>query len=269
MPTAYFCPCDSKENLTNTLSLKQTQPTKPQLSVVVPIYNEADNITSLVSEIRATLDKVLDYELIYVDDGSNDNSWQQLQTIALVFPKLRLIRHRHCYGQSIAILTGVKAARADWIVTLDGDGQNDPTDIKRLWAVLENRHCSAKLQLIAGLRHKRQDNWLKRLSSHTANRIRNRLLHDNILDTGCSLKLFSRQAFLALPHFNHMHRFLPALFLRGGGHITTLEVNHRPRLRGRSKYGLHNRLWVGLVDLFGVMWLQRRACVAEWEEHEH
>ncbi|MDY6993582.1 MAG: dolichol-phosphate mannosyltransferase, partial [Pseudomonadota bacterium] len=155
------------------------------------------------------------------------------------------------------------AARADWVVTLDGDGQNDPADIMRLFVRLEDPQAPPQLQLIAGLRRRRQDNWRKRLASRWANAIRQRLLQDQIMDTGCSLKLFSRRAFLALPHFNHMHRFLPALFLRGGGHIMMVEVNHRPRLRGRSKYGLHNRLWVGIVDMLGVMWLQRRSCFAE------
>jgi len=231
--------------------------------VLVPIYNEASNIAPLISEIRAALDGKITYELIYVDDGSTDNSWQELQNIATHFKTLRLIRHQRSYGQSIAILTGVKAARTGWIVTLDGDGQNDPADIPRLLAALQGPNCPPKLQLIAGQRRKRYDNWLKRLSSRIANGIRRRLLHDNTLDTGCSLKLFSREAFLDLPHFNHLHRFLPALFLRNGGQIISIEVKHRPRIRGESKYGLFNRLGVGIIDLLGVMWLQRRACIVE------
>jgi len=239
----------------------------PCLSVLVPIYNETDNIVPLINEIRAVLDDKIAYELIYVDDGSNDNSWQTLQSIATHLKKLRLIRHHHSYGQSIAILTGVKAARTEWIITLDGDGQNDPADIPRLLAVLQDSDSPQTLQMVAGIRRKRYDNLLKRLSSQIANRIRRRLLHDNTLDTGCSLKLFSREAFLALPHFNHNHRFLPALFLRNGGEIVSIEVNHRPRTRGQSKYGLFNRLGVGIVDLLGVMWLQRRACLAEIVEY--
>ncbi|WP_069472048.1 glycosyltransferase family 2 protein [Candidatus Marithrix sp. Canyon 246] len=232
----------------------------PYLSVLVPIYNEADNIRLLVGEIRAALDGLIDYELIYVDDGSSDGSWQILQQSSQDFNQLRVIRHGSTYGQSIAILTGVKAALGTWIVTLDGDGQNDPADIPRLLAVLK-QHPS--IQMVAGIRLKRQDTWLKRISSRLANGIRCRLLHDDTIDTGCGLKLFSRQAFLTLPHFNHMHRFLAALFLRNGGGIVSITVNHRSRVHGQSKYGFFDRLMVGIVDLFGVMWLQRRAINAE------
>ena len=179
------------------------------------------------------------------------------------FKKLRIIRHKCPYGQSIAVLTGVKLARAEWVVTLDGDGQNDPADIPRLLAVLPNQAKEPQLQMVAGLRHHRQDNWLKRISSRIANWIRSRLLHDNTPDTGCSLKLFSRTAFLALPHFNHIHRFLPALFLRNGGQVISIEVNHRPRWGGKSKYGIFDRFGTGIIDLLGVMWLQRRAVNAE------
>ncbi len=233
----------------------------PYLSVLVPIYNEADNISLLIAEIREALDGLIDYELIYVDDGSTDASWQILQQMSQDFNQLRIIRHRSTYGQSIAILTGVQAAAGTWIVTLDGDGQNDPADIPRLLAVLKEQPSS--LHMIAGIRVKRQDNWLKRISSRFANGIRRRLLHDDTIDTGCGLKLFSRQAFLNLPHFNHMHRFLAALFLRNGGGIVSITVNHRSRVHGQSKYGFFDRLKVGIVDLFGVMWLQRRAINAE------
>jgi dolichol-phosphate mannosyltransferase len=233
----------------------------PYLSVLVPIYNEAENIPLLIGEIRAALDGLIDYELIYVDDGSTDASWQILQQLSQNFNQLRIIRHRSTYGQSVALLTGVKAAAGTWIVTLDGDGQNDPADIPRLLVALKQH--SSSLQMIAGIRVKRQDNWLKRISSRFANGIRSRLLHDNTIDTGCGLKLFSRQAFLSLPHFNHMHRFLAALFLRNGGDIISITVNHRCRVHGQSKYGFFDRLGVGIVDLFGVMWLQRRAIKAE------
>jgi dolichol-phosphate mannosyltransferase len=232
----------------------------PYLSVLVPIYNEAENIGLLIGEIRAALDDLIDYELIYVDDGSSDGSWQILQQLSQDFNQLRIIRHGSTYGQSIAILTGVKAAVGTWIVTLDGDGQNDPADIPRLLATLK-QHSS--IQMVAGIRLKRQDNWLKRISSRFANGIRRRLLHDDTIDTGCGLKLFSREAFLTLPHFNHMHRFLAALFLRNGGYIISITVNHRSRVHGQSKYGFFDRFMVGIVDLFGVMWLQRRAINAE------
>lgn len=232
----------------------------PFLSVLVPIYNEAENIGLLIGEIRAALDGLIDYELIYVDDGSSDGSWQILQQSSQDFNQLRIIRHGSTYGQSIAILTGVKAALGTWIVTLDGDGQNDPADIPCLLAALKE---DSSIQMVAGIRLKRQDSWFKRISSRFANGIRRRLLHDDTVDTGCGLKLFSRQAFLTLPHFNHMHRFLAALFLRNGGYVVSITVNHRSRVHGQSKYGFFDRLGVGIVDLFGVMWLQRRAINAE------
>ncbi len=228
------------------------------LSLVVPVHNEADNIQPLVAEIRAALDGVAEYELIYVDDGSNDASVQRLTELRANFSQLRVIRHQNSYGQSTAVMSGVKAARSEWIVTLDGDGQNDPADIPKLLALLDDHARPDNLQLVGGQRRKRQDSWLKRFSSRVANAVRSRLLKDNTHDTGCGLKLFSRAAFLALPQFDHMHRFLPALILRNGGQVSYVEVNHRARVRGKSKYGVSNRLWVGIVDLLGVMWLQRR-----------
>ena len=248
--------------MNNHSFLNEGQP-PPHLSVLVPIYNEADNIAPLIHNIRTALDDKIAFELIYIDDNSTDTSWAILQEHAKDFKALRLIRHQKTYGQSIAILSGVKAAQADWIVTLDGDGQNDPADIPRLLTVLQNPNRPTQLHMVAGVRRFRHDNRLKRLSSRIANNIRHRLLHDNTLDTGCGLKLFSRKAFLALPHFNHMHRFLHALFLREGGQVISIEVNHRPRQHGQSKYGLFDRLWVGITDLLGVMWLQRRAVKAE------
>lgn len=233
--------------------------TKPALSVVVPVHNEIENIESLVNEIHTVLHQQIDYEMIYIDDGSHDGSYEKLKELAKQLPTLRIIKHAQSYGQSAAIVTGVKAAHAQWIATLDGDGQNDPGDILQLWTIILNR--TDKLQMVAGYRRKRQDSWLKRWSSRIANGIRSRLLDDQTPDTGCGLKLFSRDFFLTIPHFDHLHRFLPALFIRNGGEIISVEVNHRPRLRGQSKYGLHNRLWVGIIDLLGVMWLQRRPCL--------
>lgn len=247
--------------LNNQLFFDTHQP--PFLSVVVPVYNEANNLASLIQEIDQALDGQISYEIIYVDDGSHDHSWELLQDLVKQFNPLRIIRHRCSYGQSVAILTGVKLARAEWIATLDGDGQNDPADIWKLLTVLKDPQRPPHLQMVAGKRHKRQDTWIRRISSKIANILRSALLHDKTSDTGCGLKLFSRKAFLALPHFNHMHRFLPALFLRGGGEIMFVEVNHRPRRQGQSKYGIWNRLWKGLIDTLGVMWLQRRHCLAE------
>jgi dolichol-phosphate mannosyltransferase len=232
-----------------------------EISLVIPAYNEAGNVQPLFNEIGASLDGVAGYEVIYVDDGSaNDTINQLLAARDGGFANLRRIqRHRRRCGQSAAILTGVRAARADWIVTLDGDGQNDPADMPCLLAIVRSAADSGRnLQLVTGLRLRRQDSFLKRLSSKIANDARSRLLKDATPDTGCGLKIFSRQAFLELPRFDHMHRFLPALFRRNGGAVEMVEVNHRPRRRGISKYGVTNRLWVGIVDLLGVMWLLRR-----------
>jgi dolichol-phosphate mannosyltransferase len=176
---------------------------------------------------------------------------------------LRVVRHVARCGQSAAISSGVKAARAPWIATLDGDGQNDPADIPSLWALRTD--ATAPL-LVAGQRRKRRDSWSKRISSRGANAIRRRLLKDATPDTGCGLKLFPRALFLELPYFDHMHRFLAALMIRQGATVVSVAVNHRPRLKGTSKYGFWDRLWVGIADLLGVMWLQRRANIPRIEE---
>jgi dolichol-phosphate mannosyltransferase len=228
------------------------------LSIVIPVKNEAGNIAPLVVEIRAALDSVLSYEILYVDDGSDDATAAEIGWIAADTPNLRLLRHTRTCGQSAAIRTGVKAARAAWIATLDGDGQNDPADIPRLWRV-KGANSGTQPVLLNGHRENRQDRWSKRWASRVANAIRGRCLGDRTPDTGCGLKLFSRTLFLDLPYFDHMHRFLPALVLREGGKVHSVRVNHRPRRGGTSKYGLLDRLGVGIVDLFGVLWLTRRA----------
>jgi dolichol-phosphate mannosyltransferase len=228
------------------------------LSVVIPVKNEAQNIAPLVGEIRAALDGVIDYEIIFIDDGSDDASAAEIGRVAADTPRLRLARHSRNCGQSAAIRTGVKAARAAWVATLDGDGQNDPADIPRLWRIGVAASGTTPV-LINGCREKRQDGWQKRSASRIANQIRRRLLGDDTPDTGCGLKLFPRALFLDLPYFDHMHRFLPALVLREGGRVHSLSVNHRPRREGVSKYGILDRLGVGIVDLLGVMWLKRRA----------
>jgi dolichol-phosphate mannosyltransferase len=225
------------------------------LSVVVPVRNEADNIRPLVEEIRAALSGVVDYEIVYVNDGSTDDTALRLKEMQRECPQLRVIRHAVSYGQSTAVRTGVKAARGDWIATLDGDGQNDPVDIPKLLAALDDG-----VELVGGnRRQKRRDSWIKRVSSVVANGVRSRMLRDSTPDTGCGLKLFRRDVFLDLPYFDHMHRFLPALVIRRGGKVVSVPANHRPRERGQSNYGTLDRLMVGIVDLFGVMWLQRRA----------
>jgi len=231
----------------------------PVLSVVIPSHNESENILRLLAEIREALDARVSYEVVVVDDCSDDATSTLLRQAAASFPTLRAFRHHRQCGQSTALVTGVRNSRAPWIATLDGDGQNDPADIPKLLAVLRDSHRGSGLGLIAGHRAKRKDTWLKRLSSRIANGIRSRLLHDQTPDTGCGLKLFERDAFLALPHFDHVHRFLPALFQRAGLKVVSVPVNHRPRTRGQSHYGVGNRLWVGIVDMLGVMWLQRRS----------
>ncbi len=234
-----------------------------ELSVVVPVHNEAENIDPLLDEIRAALDDRCAYEIVYVDDGSTDATAERLAAARARIPALRVITHRRACGQSTAVHSGVKAARAPWIATLDGDGQNDPADIPRLLAVLRAADCPPRLKMVAGYRRRRQDSWIKRISSKVANGVRSWLLADATPDTGCGLKVFSRALFLELPYFDHMHRFLPALVKRAGFELVSVEVNHRHRTRGVSKYGTLDRLAVGVVDLFGVVWLQRRARVPE------
>jgi dolichol-phosphate mannosyltransferase len=228
------------------------------LSVVIPVKDEAPNVAPLVAELRAALDGLLDYEILYVDDGSEDGTGAEVARLQAEAPNLRLLRHMRNYGQSAAIRSGVRAARAAWVATLDGDGQNDPADIPKLWRIGLTAP-EARPLLIAGYRESRHDSWRKRFASQIANRVRRRVLGDDTPDTGCGLKLFERSLFLGLPYFDHMHRFLPALVLREGGIVRSIRVNHRPRRRGVSKYGVLDRLGVGVVDLFGVMWLKRRA----------
>ena len=229
------------------------------LSVVIPVRNEAENILPLLTEIHAALEGHIDFEVVYVDDGSSDATPARLAEAQARHPRLRVLAHAASCGQSAALVTGFRAARGEWIATLDGDGQNDPADIPKLLAERDRAGRPVNLQLVAGYRKKRQDTWLKRFSSRVANGVRSRLLGDATPDTGCGLKLILRSAVLELPVFDHMHRFLPALIQRSGGATVSVEVNHRPRTRGISNYGMFDRLWVGIVDLFGVMWLQHRA----------
>ncbi|MGE0115113.1 MAG: glycosyltransferase family 2 protein [Steroidobacteraceae bacterium] len=230
-----------------------------QLSVVIPVCNEAENVAPLAREIHAALNGRVSFEVLFIDDGSTDATAAEVLKVRVeAVPQIRLLRHSQRSGQSAGVRTGVRAARAPWIATLDGDGQNDPADIPSLLIALQSQNSDGQLKLIMGNRTTRRDTWLRRLSSRIANGVRGRMLHDGTPDTGCGIKLFERQLFLELPHFNHMHRFLPALVQRAGRRVISVPVAHRSRLRGTSKYGLNNRLWVGIVDLFGVMWLIKR-----------
>jgi len=226
-----------------------------EFSVVVPVCNEAENVEPLAREIHAALgDRA--YEMIFIDDGSNDDTAGILQRLKPELPALRILRHSFRSGQSAAVASGVRAARAPWVATLDGDGQNDPADIPKLIAA---RDANRGVQLFMGNRKaSRKDTVFRKLQSSIANGVRSGLLRDDTPDTGCGIKLFARDVFLELPRFDHMHRFLPALFMRQGARVISIPVSHRPRTRGTSKYGMLNRLWVGIVDIAGVMWLRRR-----------
>ena len=228
------------------------------LSIVVPIYNEEANIEELINEIKLSL-KDINFEIIVVDDNSNDKSFEILKKIRKKNNRVRVIKHSRNYGQSYAVRSGVKFARSEWIATLDGDGQNNPNDIPKLYEMLIEKNNNSKNILIAGHRVKRMDSLLKRLSSRYANKLRSKILRDQVPDTGCGLKLFSRDFFLDLPSFNHMHRYIPALFISRGGKVLSIEVSHRPRVKGNSKYGFNNRFWVGISDILGVRWLQKRS----------
>lgn len=229
-----------------------------KLSVVVPVKDEAPNMVPLVGEIRRALEGRFDYEIICVDDGSEDRLPDALRELrAGVGARLRVLRHERSCGQSTAMWNGVQAAGGGLVATLDGDGQNDPADIPRLVTTLLE-HEPEGVRLVIGHRTRRNDSYVRLLSSRIANRVRGTMLGDQTPDTGCGLKVFRREVFLALPYFDHMHRFLPALIQRQGGRVLSVPVNHRSRTRGRSKYGIYNRLWVGIIDLFGVAWLLRR-----------
>jgi dolichol-phosphate mannosyltransferase len=233
------------------------------LSVVVPVHNEQENIAPLISEIVTALHGVVPFEIVYVDDGSTDATVAALQRAALHTPMLRVLRHDRSAGQSTAIRTGVQAARGRWIATLDGDGQNDPADIPALLteAVSLAAQRGDEHVLIAGWRTMRRDTAFTRLQSKVANGVRSRLLGDGTPDTGCGLKVYARSVYVALPYFDHMHRFMPALVRREGGEVLSVAVNHRARTRGQSHYGVMNRLWTGVVDMVGVLWLARRSRV--------
>ncbi|MGD9979668.1 MAG: glycosyltransferase family 2 protein [Hyphomonadaceae bacterium] len=229
-----------------------------EFSVVVPVMNEEGNAAGLAREIAAVLEG-RSYEMIFVDDASRDDTRAELAALKTELPTLRLLGHRTNSGQSRAVRSGVIAARAPVIGTLDGDGQNDPADLPKLLAKLTRAEAPANLGMVAGIRTKRQDGWSKRAASRIANNIRRIALKDGATDSGSGVKVFKRDAFLRLPYFDHMHRFMPALMLREGYAVEFLEVNHRQRSAGRSKYTNLGRLAANMTDLWGVMWLRSRA----------
>ncbi len=226
------------------------------VAVVVPVRNEAGNIAPLVAEIAKALDGQWRFEVVYVNDGSSDDSEVELKRLMALHPWLRRVRHKQSCGQSAAVRSGVAAARAPLIVTLDGDGQNDPAFIPAMLRALEAG--GGKVGLIAGQRVKRKSGGFKKLQSRIANAARGAVLRDGTRDTGCGLKAFRREVFLRLPYFDGLHRFLPALVKREGYAIGYVDVVDRPRGAGVSNYGMWDRLWVGILDLAGVWWLIRR-----------
>jgi len=233
--------------------------TAPRYSVVITVYNEEDNIDPVVEELCPVMARLgAPFEIVYCDDASSDGTAARLAAAQSRHPELCVVRHRDNWGKSVALASAVDAARGEWLVMLDGDGQNDPADIPRLVALIEAAGASPRLAMVAGIRRRRQDTWLKRASSRIANRVRSAVLKDRTPDTGCGLKLCRREAYRRLPRFDHNHRFLPALVQRDGGEVAFLEVTDRPRLSGTSKYGLRNRLFTGVIDLAGVYWLMRR-----------
>jgi dolichol-phosphate mannosyltransferase len=231
------------------------EPNKPAISVVVPVRNEAGNIAPLVAEIATALQGRA-FEIVYVDDGSQDSTADELRGLMAQHPWLRQIRHARSCGQSAAVRSGVAAARARIVATLDGDGQNDPAYLPALVAALEAG--APQLGLIAGQRTGRKSTGFKRLQSRIANGVRSAILKDGTRDTGCGLKAFPREVFLALPYFDGLHRFLPALVRRDGFDVGYVDVVDRPRRHGTSNYGFFDRLWIGILDLAGVWWLIRR-----------
>jgi dolichol-phosphate mannosyltransferase len=235
----------------------------PELCVLVPVFNEAGNIVPLLDEVEAALAGVCRYEIVFVDDGSSDGTAEELKQAQAKSPAVRVLRHKTRAGKSAALVTGFWAARAPWIQTLDGDRQNDPKDVARIWTKLQP--LSPSLGIVAGVRNRRNDGAVKWASSRIANFVRRNLLRDDTADTGCGFKLIRREVALRIPFFDGMHRFLPALVRRQGYDIAQEKIEDRARVAGISKYGFFGRLGAGIFDLFGVFWLMRRGTKSEVE----
>ena len=226
-----------------------------KISIVIPIFNEKNNISALINEIKKTLNKKIVYEVIIVNDGSTDITKEFLSDINKKEKNITVINHKKNYGQSMALITGIRNSNFDHIVTLDGDGQNDPKDIIKL---INNFDEKILFMMVIGNRINRNDSPARKIASRLAFRIRKIVLHDDTPDTGCAIKVFKKQDFLELPFFNHQHRFLPFLFKTFNGKVVSVPVNHRARKSGVSKYSNFQRLLVGISDIFGVIWLNKR-----------
>lgn len=223
------------------------------LSILVPVFNEAGNITPLTREVQqAMADLKIDYELVFVDDASTDETWLEIEKAHAIEPRVRALRHNKNAGQSAALWTGIQHSEAPLIATLDGDLQNDPADLPKL--IKEVESCD----FVCGVRARRNDSWLRRTSSKVARIARRRALKVDFCDTGCAMRVFKRSALKGVFPFNGLHRFMPVLVHAAGGVTREVPINHRPRVAGVSKYGLHNRLWRGIADLFAIAWYQKR-----------
>jgi dolichol-phosphate mannosyltransferase len=226
----------------------------PEISVVIPVFNEEENLPVLAAEVHGALRGLgRPYEVILVDDGSTDSSPEVLRRLGTEDPAVRIVRQRRNSGQSAALDAGFRFARGGIVVTLDADLQNDPADIPGLLAKIEEGW-----DVVAGVRVKRRDTWVRKVSSRIANGVRNRMTHETITDVGCTLKAFRTEYLRRIPMFTGMHRFLPTLLKMEGARVTEMPVNHRPRLHGQPKYNIRNRIWRALADLFAVRWMQKR-----------
>ena len=226
------------------------------ISIVIPVLNEERNIINLITEIKKNLERKIKYEIIIVDDGSSDNTYNVLLKYLKKNKKVLVFKHKKNYGQSVSLRTGIMQTNSNYIVTLDGDGQNDPRDILKL---LKNFETDKEFLMVIGNRVKRIDNFARRFASRTAFKIRKFILKDATPDTGCAIKVFKKEDFLKLPFFNHIHRFLPFLFNSFKGKVISIQVNHRARINGYSKYSNFQRFLVGISDIFGVIWLRKRS----------
>jgi dolichol-phosphate mannosyltransferase len=228
---------------------------RPDISIIVPVMNEAESVRALAAEISAAMNATpYAWECIWVNDGSSDGTWDELAALVARDSHHRACNHDHNYGQSAALSVGFNCARGPVLAMLDGDGQNDPADLPMLMARLEK----GDVEMVNGVRATRKDSFVRRACSRIANRVRSWILKDGVSDAGCSIRVFKQECIEGVPVFRGMHRFLPALAVLHGCRIAELPVNHRPRTRGVTKYGVGNRLWAGIADLYGVLWVKRR-----------